>query len=159
MTTDGGGYAYLKVMGADSKAPAAEMYCEQYGMHLFIPRSPAHKDVSYAIATDANIGPDGNQTYMRILGVYPKFNGATCSQQGMNSDNNNCGWQARDAVDGGTFWVHNVNNITEPNGDNNVIQSMYYNWNVDASIQWHNDVTAGYSSTRWMCDFADKYAP
>ena len=25
MTTDGGGYAYLKVMGADSKAPAAEM--------------------------------------------------------------------------------------------------------------------------------------
>ncbi len=159
MTTDGGGYSYLKVNDAVSYAPAAETYCNQYGMHLFVPRSEAHKDASYAIAMDGNIGPDANQRYMRILAIYPQQNGATCSNQVMQSSNNNCNWQAHDAADGGTFWVHDRTNISEPNGDNNIVQSMYYQWNNDATINWHNDVTNGYNSERWMCDFADKNAP
>jgi cysteine-rich repeat protein len=161
MEIDGGGYGYLKVQHNQAQfAVAAEAYCAQRGMQLFIPRSEAHKDASYAVAMNAGIGPDANQQYMRILGIYPEQNGATCTLQPLNSSNNNCNWEASDAANGGTFWIHDANNYGEPNGDNNVTGSMYYSWQANAQIQGFNDISGnGYSSTRHMCDFDDKNAP
>ncbi|MCA9662271.1 MAG: hypothetical protein KC486_28285, partial [Myxococcales bacterium] len=155
MTTDGGGYTFLKVdPGGQYFAADAETACDAFGMNLFIPRSLDHKNSAWAIANDAGIGPDASANYMRILGIYPKQNGASCSAQPMNSGNVNCGWHASDD---GPWYVHAVNNITEPNGDNNVIGSMYYQWQANGDIQWHNDIPGnGYSSDRFMCDFGDK---
>ena len=154
MTTDGGGYSFLKLSGPNHYASQAEAECDKYGMNLFIPRTLDHKNSAWAIANDANIGPDASANYMYILGIYPKQNGATCVQQPMNSSNMNCGWKASDD---GPWYVHEVNNITEPNGDNNVAGSMYYSWQGNGNIQWHNDIGGnGYASTRYMCDFGDK---
>jgi hypothetical protein len=123
-------------------------------MQLWIPRTLVHKDSGWTIANDQNIGPSGNADFMRILGIYPNFQGATCANQGMNSGNQNCGW---DASDDASWYVHNVNNISEPNGDNSTTGSMYYQWDGGGNIQWHNDIGgAGYSSQYYMCDTADK---
>ena len=119
MTTDGGDYSFLKLSGPGHYASQAEAECDKYGMNLFIPRTLDHKNSAWAIANDANIGPDASANYMYILGIYPKQNGATCVQQPMNSSNMNCGWKASDD---GPWYVHEVNNTTEPNGDNNAAQ-------------------------------------
>ncbi len=155
MSSDGGGYTFLKVdPGAEFFAANAEDECASWGMQLWIPRSLEHKDAGWAIANDAGIGPDASANYMRILGVYPNQNGATCLNQPMNSDSPNCNWRASDD---GPWYVHEVNNITEPNGDNNVTASMYYQWQGNGQIQWHNDIAGnGYSSNRFMCDVGDK---
>jgi cysteine-rich repeat protein len=154
MTTDGGGYTFLKVdQGAQYNAAQAEAECDSWGMQLWIPRTLEHKNSGWAIANDAGIGDGASADYMRILGIYPNFNGATCANQGMNSGNPNCGW---DASDDGPWYVHAVNNISEPNGDNNVAGSMYYQWN-NGNIQWHNDIGgSGYTSAYYMCDVGDK---
>ncbi|MFV8749256.1 fibrinogen-like YCDxxxxGGGW domain-containing protein [Nannocystaceae bacterium ST9] len=156
MTSDGGGYTFLKVdaNGVQVNAAQAEAECANYGMQLWIPRSQAHKDVGWTVANDANIGEGSNPDYMRILGIYPNFNGATCASQAMNSSNAGCGW---DASDDGPWFVHSVNNISEPNGDNTTTGSMYYQWQGNGQIQWHNDIGgAGYTSAFYMCDVADK---
>jgi cysteine-rich repeat protein len=154
MTSDGGGYTFLKVdQGAQYNAAQAEAECDAWGMQLWIPRTLDHKNSGWAIANDAGIGDGASPDYMRILGIYPNFNGATCANQPMNSSNPNCGW---DASDDGPWYVHAVNNISEPNGDNNVTGSMYYQWN-NGNIQWHNDIGgAGYTSAFYMCDVGDK---
>lgn len=154
MLTDGGGYTFLKVSpGGQAYAVDAEAECSALGMQLWIPRSLEHKDSGWAIATDDQIGPDASPEYMRILGIYPNQNGATCANQPMNSSNGNCGWSASDDE---VWYVHNVNNISEPNGDNTTQGSMYYTWQ-GGNIQWHNDIGGlGYSSSRYMCDVADK---
>lgn len=155
MTTDGGGYTFLKI---DPKgnyfAKDAELECDKYGMDLFIPRTKEHKTRAWAISNDANIGPDASANYLRILGIYPKQNGAKCTKMPMNFGNKSCGWKASDD---GPWYVHEVTNISEPNGDNNVIGSMYYGWKQNGDISWHNDISGnGYSSNRFMCDFGDK---
>ena len=155
MTSDGGGYTFLKVSpGAQTFAAGAETECATWGMQLWIPRSLDHKNSGWDIANDANIGPGASPDYMRILGIYPEQNGATCNAKPMNSNNPNCFWHASDD---GPFYVHEVNNISEPNGDNNVIGSMYYQWQANGDIQWHNDIPGnGYSSLFYMCDVGDK---
>lgn len=155
MTTDGGGYTFLKIdAGAQTFASAAETECASHGMQLWIPRSAAHAESGWTIANDGGIGGAGSPDFMRILGIYPNFNGATCANQAMNSSNPNCGW---DASDDGTWFVHAANNISEPNGDNDVNGSMYYQWQGNGQIQWHNDIGgAGYSSAFYMCDVGDK---
>jgi cysteine-rich repeat protein len=155
MTTDDGGYTFLKVApGAQHFAFEAEAACAEWGMQLWIPRSLEHKNSGWAIANDGDIGPGAHADYMRILGIYPMFNGAACSAQPMRHDNPTCNWRASDD---GPWYVHDVSSITEPNGDNNVIGSQYYQWQVDGNIQWHNDIPGnGYSSDRYMCDVADK---
>jgi cysteine-rich repeat protein len=154
MSTDGGGYTFLKInAGSQQLAPAAEAQCASRGMQLWIPRSHAHRVSGWNIANNANIGNGATPLYMRILGIYPNFNGATCASQPMNSSNQNCGWRASD---NGPWYVHDANHITEPNGDNNVLQSQHYDWQNNGEIQWHNDIPAGYSSQYFMCDVGDK---
>ncbi|MFO7563535.1 MAG: fibrinogen-like YCDxxxxGGGW domain-containing protein [Enhygromyxa sp.] len=154
METDGGGYTFLKIdAGSEHFAPQAETVCADHGMQLWIPRSLAHRTSGWEIAHDDNIGGSATALYMRILGVYPNFNGAQCRDQPLNSGNPNCNWSASD---NGPFFVHDVNYISEPNGDNNVNQSQYYDWNGDGDIQWHNDTVQGFSSAYFMCDVGDK---
>jgi len=123
-------------------------------MQLMIPRTIDHKNSAWAISNDPMIGPDASANYLRILGIYPNENGATCNQQAMNSDNVNCDWSASDD---GIWYIHEVENINEPNGDNSTIGSMYYAWQQNGDIQHHNDIPGnGYSSDRYMCDVGDK---
>lgn len=154
MTTDDGGYTFLKIdAGAQTYAAQAETECASFGMQLWIPRSEAHKNSGWVIANDGNIGSGSSPDFMRILGIYPNFDGATCANQSMNSSNPGCGW---DASDDGPWFVHDVNNISEPNGDNSTTGSMYYQW-TDGQIQWHNDIGGiGYASNYFMCDVGDK---
>lgn len=154
MTSDGGGYTMLKVSpGAETFAPAAETYCAERGMQLFVPRSPDHLAAAFAVAMDAGIGPDASKLYLRILGIYPDSNGATCVFQPFRSDNASCNWSASD---GQAFYVTDRTNIGEPNGDNATTQSMFYDWNDDGSVLHYNDLPPGYSSSRFMCDVGDK---
>jgi hypothetical protein len=140
--------------GQQRFAADAENNCNGWGMNLWIPRSLEHKNTGWAIANNGQIGLGASVDYMRILGIYPDFNGATCANQAMNSGNQNCGWGASD---GQAWFVHDVNNISEPNGDNSTTGSMYYQWQNDGNIQWHNDIPGqGYSSGYYMCDVGDK---
>ena len=158
MDTDGGGYTFYKVVPQNQMyAVEAEAWCAERGMQLWIPRSEEHVLSGWAISNDGNIGDDASPNYMRILGIYPDQNGATCNLQPMNSDNQNCGWGASD---GEVWWVHERNNINEPNGDNTTIGSMYYTWFQDGTLNHHNDIIGvngqGYTSDRFMCDVGDK---
>jgi len=123
-------------------------------MQLWIPRSLEHKNSGWAISNNADIGPSADPHYMRILGIYPDFNGATCALQPMNSGNDNCAWGASD---GGPWYVHSISTINEPNGDNSTVGSMFYSWDVNGNIIHHNDIPgAGYTSMFYMCDVGDK---
>jgi hypothetical protein len=154
MTTDGGGYTFFKHnAGVQHLAPTAEAFCASRGMQLWIPRSLAHKNSGWAIANDANIGPGASPGYMRILGIYPAFNGAQCQRQPLNSDNPTCDWRASD---GQAFYVHSSNTFTEPNGDNTTTGSMVYDWNPNGDLLGLNDIVEGYSSSLYMCDVGDK---
>ena len=154
MTTNGGGYSYLKRnMPQAMNAAQAEAECDKYGMNLFIPRTAEHVVSSYAIATNGGIQNDGSPLYMYILGIYPKAQGANCVQKAMNSVACTT-WRAGDD---GPYYVGNKTNITEPNGDNGVTSSMYYDFQAGGVINWYNDISApGYTSARFMCDFGDK---
>ncbi|PKN54776.1 MAG: hypothetical protein CVU56_24675, partial [Deltaproteobacteria bacterium HGW-Deltaproteobacteria-14] len=153
LTTDGGGYTYLKVLsGTSDFAPAAEAFCATLGMQLFIPRTPAHLASAWLVAKSATFGPDASANYLYILGIYPRANAATCVNQPLASGNPSCGWKASDD---GSFWVTNRTDRAEPNGDNTTTGSMYYSFNTDGSVYVWNDITAGYSSTRYMCDVGD----
>ena len=161
LTVDGGGYTSLKVQTGTVGAPAAEANCATYGMGLAIPRSPAHLDALYRLAMDTTMGPSASANYLYLLGVYPKVNGATCVNQPLTSVNPNCGWHTHDDS---PFYVHWRWNVTEPNSDNNVNQSMYYSWSYDATTgfvtsNWHNDITSGYTSSQYLCQVNDKLGP
>ena len=155
MSLDGGGWTFLKVdNGTAVSAMVAEAYCANRGMQLFIPRTKEHLSIAYNVATNSNIGPGGDPNYMRILGIYPNSNGATCLRRAFTSSTAGCNWSASD---GGSYYVSDRTNITEPNGDNNTTSSMYYGWLSGARIDWYNDIPApGYTSRYFMCDTADK---
>ena len=156
MSTDGGGYTFLKVdYGSTAYAPDAETYCANLGMQLFIPRTEDHKDVAIDLANDSSIGPGADISYMRILGIYPVSKGNKCKNVAFNSGS--CtGWGASD---GGPYWVGTDTSITEPNGDNDTTASMYYTWS-GYDISWYNDVVSpGYGSQYFMCDTADMTGP
>ncbi|MBN2800346.1 MAG: hypothetical protein JXX28_14495 [Deltaproteobacteria bacterium] len=158
---DGGGYTLLKMTSpGDSYAPAAEAACAERGMRLLIPRTQAHIDAAWRLANDPRVGLSASANYLRVLGIYPSVNRATCSGTPLSSDNSLCGWRAGD---GGPFYVQWRFNISEPNGDNATNGSQYYAWvegeGGSARLSWHNDVVAGYATREWLCDTADKLGP
>jgi len=155
MHTDGGGYTFLKVdYGSTAYAVDAESHCDGYGMQLFIPRTNNHLVAAYDIAYDASIGPSA-ANYLYIMGIYPNYYRATCTNRALKSGSSGCNWSASD---GRAFWVTNRTNISEPNGDNGTTSSMYYSFHSDGSIDWYNDIPyPGYGSRYFMCDVGDKY--
>ena len=154
MTTNGGGYSYLKRKPMVSNAVQAEADCDKFGMNLLITRTPEHVVSSYKIATNAMIQGDASTNYIYIMGIYPKIKGATCSAKPFNSTTPQCDWRAGD---NGPWYVGNKVNITEPNGDNDLTASMYYVFDANGVVTGYNDIPApGYTSDRYMCDFGDK---
>ncbi len=153
MTTDGGGYTFLKVaLGYNYSAQNAESYCSAWGMRLFIPRTEAHYQSAQYIAR--NIYPGNNINYLSIMGIYPNYNGAKCMNTPLRSDNQSCAWRAGDNR---RFWVSNRTDITEPNGDNSTSSSMRYDYNA-YGLTWYNDTNSpGNVSYMFICDTADKY--
>lgn len=153
MTTDGGGYTFFPIelqSGVDSSD--AEATCGAFGMQLWIPRSPDHRESGWWFASAVG---DAN-AYLRILGIYPEEDFATCMNQPLRADNDECDWVAGD---GGPFWVHDMNTINEPNGDNLADQSMIYTWTETGEIGWHDDFFGGDVSSRFLCDVGDKWGP
>ena len=167
MVSDGGGYTLLKV-DVDSAvndlpypAKKAETKCTEYGMQLFIPRSPDHLLAAHAVATMPNAAPQGGglkafgQDYLQILGIYPQKAGVSCLGKPLVP--NNCPqW---DASDGGPWYISKVvTNATEPDpADACAGCSMIYTWNPNGSVKSYKTLPApGGSSLRFMCDVGDK---
>jgi flagellin-like protein len=143
------GYELRKVnIGSAYNAAQAESYCNtNFGQewHLFVPRSQNDVVSAWNIA---NSGSDQNSEYLRIFAIYPKFQGAACVNTAMNSVACTT-WRAQDD---GLFWVGSKTIITEPNGDNCVTGSMYYDWAGPGNVNWYNDINCpGYTSTRILC--------
>ncbi|HRE88991.1 MAG TPA: fibrinogen-like YCDxxxxGGGW domain-containing protein [Myxococcota bacterium] len=160
MVTDGGGYTFLKASpGSAYNAAQAEVYCEDRGMQLFIPRTAAHLLSAWQTATNASLGPSGSDAYLRILGIYPSSPGARCDSMALNSANASCGWRAGDS---GQFWVSTRTDIAEPNGnsgDAGLITSMSYTYDGSGNATSWNDIPgAGHTSATFMCDVGDKTA-
>ena len=166
MESDGGGYTFLKVdtqiAGASDKgAQAAELVCQAFGMHLLVPRTPAHVQAAFKFATSANVpplgggkGPSGIE-YLSILSIYPAQSKATCNGKGLNSAD--CpGWRAWD--DHG-FWVTDVPVLGEPSDEHCPGCSMLYKWNPNGTLKSYTTFPAGdgASSYRFICDVADKF--
>ena len=121
-------------------------YCDAKGLIPFIPRTKAHLD-----AVLDWVGDEANKDkYLKIFGVIPKWKGATCKNTYLTSSNSACQWTAWDR---GRFYVQDYRtNISEPNGDNDVDSSMYYDWNSDNTIHWYNDIVSpGYKSKGFIC--------
>lgn len=166
MTTDGGGYSYMKVdtevpNASDKGAKSAEMLCNKYGMHLLVPRTQAHLQSAYAFAVADNLPPIGGGVitkgaeYLSILAVYPSAFGATCDGKGLNSAD--CPlWRAWDEQ---RFWVTDVPVPGEPSEEHCLECSMFYKWNLDGTLKSYTTFPAGEGagSYRFICDFADKF--
>jgi DNA-binding beta-propeller fold protein YncE len=154
MVSDGGGYTMMKVdNGGETNAAQAETYCRARGMHLFVPRTEAHRAAALNFIRSGTGGP-ATHMYMYILGVYPRAVGAGCCGVRMRSDY--CGnWRA---WDDGRYYIANHTHICEPNGDNGTDSSMYYDWTCGGYEPcWYNDINPpGYTSRYFMCDVADK---
>src|SRR5690606_27622250 len=140
--------------GARPPPPGGAAGWATRGRRRRIPRGLDHTTSGWAIANNANIGPGAAAEYMHILGIYPDFDGATCTFQPLNSSNANCAWSASD---GGPFYVHEAGNFGEPNGDNTTNGSMGYSWDVNGNVTDYNDLVVGYSSQYYMCDTGDKW--
>ncbi len=155
MTTDGGGYTFLKVDAPGTTyAENAERACNEYGLGLFIPRTEQHLASAWAVSQSVEAGGEASSDYLYILAIYPDSNGATCKSQALTSDNASCGWSARD---GGDFWVTELTTITEPNGDNDTRASMNYSYDADGVVSWYNDTPwPGSGSEHFLCSRGDK---
>ena len=155
MTTDGGGYTFLKVLqGSAYDAVQAETYCDTLGMNLFIPRSPAHLVSAWQVAKSTSYGSDGHAYYLRIMGIYPPNAGDTCLNTPLRSGNPSCAWVASD---GGNFFVSDLTTVAEPNGNNSPTVSMYYDFDASGVPYHWDDLTSTIpTSTRFMCDVGDK---
>jgi len=167
METDGGGYTLLKVdvdsPSNDLPYPAgkAEMICAEYGMKLFVPRSPAHLASAHGFATVDNIPPVGgglkgsSADYLQILGVYPVNVGKSCLADPLNPID--CPQWA--ASDGEAWFISDVvKNVSEPDPESTCKGcSMIYTWNPDGTVKNYKTVPgSGGSSLRFLCDVGDK---
>ena len=166
MTSDGGGYTFLKydVESDDNNLPifasTAEAACAEFGMQLWIPRSPEHLLSGYAVATSENVFPQGggsvamNSDYLRILGIYPATPDMSCPGAALTPGD--CPqWRASDSK---TWYVTATSNsVTEPDPDGACKNcSMSYVWNGDGSVKTYKTVPNGASSFRFLCDTGDK---
>ncbi len=167
MESDGGGYTFLKV-DIDSElndlpypAKKAESTCASYGMHLLVPRSPAHLISAHGVATIDNVLPVGGggktsgPEYLQILGIYPAMAGESCLGAALTPEL--CPeWVAGD---GGPWYISDVvKNVAEPDPEGACPGcSMLYTWNADASVKNYKTLpNPGGSSLRFMCDVGDK---
>lgn len=167
MTSDGGGYTFLKVDVDNDQnnlpypAANAEAKCAEFGMRLWIPRSPAHLQSGYAVATGENVFPQGGgdntagSDYLRILGIYPAEEEVSCPGAALTAET--CPeWQARD----GEAWYITATptSATEPDPDGACLGcSMSYVWNGDGSVKSYKSVLPnGGNSFRFLCDTGDK---
>ena len=134
--------------GSAVSAATAETMCAAQGGYLFVPRNPAY--LRAVIDWLGGGSPNDTETnkWLYIMGIYPKYNGATWISQAMNTGNSNITWHANDD---GPFYVSTRTDITEPNGDNSTVSSMYYAWS-GYNITWYNDCGApGYTSRYFLC--------
>ncbi len=156
METDGGGYTFFKIEGETVKAEVAEDRCAEFGMQLWIPRTPDHLEAGVEVALDPGVPPTANIGYLEIMGVRPKELGSTCGGQPLNSDNENCGWEA---ADGETFFVTDSAMGPEPNGDSTetTVVSMQYFWSDGGELADFNDWPGGWQAPRFLCDVGDKF--
>ena len=143
MSTDGGGYT-LKRFDDGSLAGNQDTYrsfCAQYGMQVVVPRTRSH---ALAIR-DWNGG-----TIPNLVNVFPKTNGAT----GLEN------WTGRCSEGNCSFWMSHDNNANcagfEPNGDNNVTDSLYRHGDGCDYGNW-NDGNNTMAITGWViCSTNDK---
>lgn len=167
MTSDGGGYTFLKNSSVAVPAKDAELKCDQYGMNLFIPRSQQHLAAAIEVAGSPELGPvDGGAegdltTYLKIMGIYPVTPGTSCPGLPLNSST--CPqWKASD---GGPFWVTDkILDVTEPSTSNCADCSLSYIWDPKldpplVTYEAFKDGGIGAKSTHFLCDVGDKKPP
>lgn len=146
MSTDSGGYTFLKVdNGATTRTANAEAYCAAVGMPFFIPRTAAHLASAYDVTVDTTFGPTAQWEYLSAFGIYPDHMGAACIRQAFNSGNTSCDWSARD---GAQFWVSNSTTFYDPSGVGAVDASMLYYFDKGSStVSLYRDLPTVASST------------
>jgi hypothetical protein len=166
MTSDGGGYTFLKIdtqvaNASDKGAVAAEALCQVFGMHLLVTRTEGHVASAFAVATGTNVSPIGGGSiaagseYLAILAIYPGEVGATCDGAGLNQAD--CpGWRAWDDQ---TFWVTDVPVLGEPSEEHCAGCSMLYKWNLDGTLKSYTTFPSGEGAGtyRFLCDVGDKF--
>ena len=161
MDADDGGYTLAKVgRPTDHTAAQAEAVCAAYGMHLFVPRTPAHLLATYNFVTSINMVPldvddlPASSYYLTILGIYPVTVGQSCVDKPLNSAD--CPeWRA---TDDGPFWVTDKVIETEPSTSNCAGCSMLYDWNLDGTIKVYQAIglKGGGKSSVFVCSIGDK---
>jgi hypothetical protein len=161
-TRDGGGYGYLKLEEtAGVTTQQAEDRCAQHGMHLLVPRTPVHLRNAYFVGLDTNIAATGGEDFLRLLGVYPEADGAGCASTPMTSTNEACEMRASDD---GPFFVHDRNDIEEPDGSDSLSdESPIYTWNrIEDQVEVATISEAGpgeATAQRFLCVVGDKTGP
>jgi len=161
MATDGGGYSFFKAsFGLEKTAADAEAFCSGYKMQLFTPRSAAHLNSAFTVATTENVSSQGGGNviasvgFLDIAAIYPVQSGESCV--GMPFNSLECPeWQAGD---GGAFYVNDEGLAGEPSKKNCVGCSMLYDWAMDGTLNGYQatNLKGGGKSQNFFCDFGDK---
>ncbi len=167
MDADGGGYTFLKYAaanGVELSAKQAEAECQKYGMHLFVPRSPAHLASATRPAAEGLLDPVGGgkdsdvQGYLGIMAIYPVTPGMSCA--GMPLNKTSCPqWKAGDD---GPYSVSEMGIPGQPGTNNCDKCSMFYTWDTMSNpptITGYEAVNLGglgAKSAAFLCDVGDK---
>lgn len=160
METDGGGYTFLKFSSSKLMvATEAEARCSTYGMQLFAPRTKAHADSAYDIATNNNVSPLGDgslfasEKFLSILGIYPVIQGQSCPGFPFNSVE--CSeWETKEKK---PFYVSSDGLADEPSTKNCAGCSLYYDWTNYPEIDYlASNLKGGGNSLAFFCTVGDK---
>jgi cysteine-rich repeat protein len=162
MTTDDGGYTFVK-FGGDNllSAAAAEIECGKIGMQLLVPRTADHLASAANVAFDADVTPIEGQNpnmpsaYLRIFGIYPVTEGQSCIDQPLNK----MACPEWKASDGEAYWISETKlGQGQPSTTNCMGCSMAYYWAgqtlTSYEAQWGGG--DGAISTHFLCDVGDK---
>ncbi|MEZ4382124.1 MAG: fibrinogen-like YCDxxxxGGGW domain-containing protein [Nannocystaceae bacterium] len=161
MEADGGGYTMLKANHyPSSNAAEAEVFCDTYGMTLFVPRTEAHLLGAFDFAVNENLAPvdfvevTATDEYLVIMGVYPKVSGETCPGAALNSVD--C--DAFEANDGGPFWVSAAPYDGQPSTSNCAGCSGLYGFDESGIVNYMTfySIKGGGDSETFLCHIGDK---
>ncbi len=166
MTTDGGGYTFVKVSVplSDPKLSAvdAEKMCKaEYGMRLLVPRTEGHLLAAGIVATSNELaalgGGSSKETmeFLSILGIYPVMPGKSCVGKPLNSE----ACPEWEASDGGAYWVTSGVLSGQPNTTNCAGCSMNYTWSAPGMLKGYvaeSNGEVGFETRSFMCEVGDK---
>jgi cysteine-rich repeat protein len=155
METDGGGYTFYPISNAIRTCKStSHNSCKALGMDIIIPRTKNHFK---ALFNSPTFGHAAGYLYTAPGVTKPSSSSVNYRWQKFTSSNP--GVKDWKATDGGSWWLHERTDYSEPNGDysaNCWLGVMGYDSRNPVTSLGLNDARCAYCTTKYVCSTNDK---